>query len=84
MFPEKSFSLNNSLISVQITQSKWRELSLKRSEFLSFTKNIGRNIGKNLSSKYTQKPVDNAKQSATDERQTASKRTIQKSSKTNW
>ena len=29
-------------------------------------KNVGKNISKNLSSKYSQKPLDHAKQSATD------------------
>ena len=37
--------------------------------FLSFAKNMGKNIvksiSKNLGSKYNQKPLDNAKQSAT-------------------
>ena len=45
--------------------------------FLSFTKNMGKNIGKNitknLSSKYNQKILDHAKQSATDAIKTASK-----------
>ena len=47
---------------------------------LSFAKNMGTNIGKNmnknLSSKYNQKLLDQAKQSATDEIKTASKRAI--------
>ena len=38
--------------------------------FVSFAKNMGKNIGKNISknlnSKYSQKPLDYAKQSATD------------------
>ena len=50
--------------------------------FLSFTKNMGKNIGKNitknLSSKYNQKILDHAKQSATDAIKTESKWAIQK------
>ena len=50
-------------------------------EFVSFTKTMGKNIGKktsrNVSSKYSQKPIDHAKQSATDAIKT-SKRAIQK------
>ena len=48
---------------------------------MSFTKTMGKNIGKNtsrnVSSKYSQKPIDHAKQSATDAIKT-SKRAIQK------
>ena len=54
---------------------------LKSYRFLSFAKRMGRNIGKyiskNVSSKYTQKLLDHAKQSATDALKTAS-RAIQK------
>ena len=50
--------------------------------YLPFAKNIGRNIvkntSKNLSSKNIQNIIDHAKQSATDEIETASKRAIQK------
>ena len=50
--------------------------------FLSFAKNMGKNIGKNiskiLSSKYSLKPLDHAKTSATDGFNTSSKRVIQK------
>ena len=50
--------------------------------FLSFAKNMGKifdkNISKNLSSKYRQKRLDHAKQSATDTLKTASERVIQK------
>ena len=50
--------------------------------FLSFAKSIGKNIGKNmsksLSGKYSQKLLDQAKQSATDALKTSSKRVIQK------
>ena len=42
--------------------------------FLSFAENMG----KNLSNKCSQKPLDNAKKSATDAIKTASKRAIQK------
>ena len=49
---------------------------------MSFAKNIGRNngedISKNLSSKYGQKLIDHAKQSAYDALKTASKKVIQK------
>ena len=48
--------------------------------FLSFAKNID----KNISSKYSQKPVDSAKRSATDAIKTASKRAIQKKSRSDW
>ena len=41
-------------------------------------KNIGKNISTNLSSKYSQKRIDHAKQSATDVFEIASKRVIQK------
>ena len=49
--------------------------------FLSFAKNMDKNIGKkskNLSSKYSQKILDHAKQSATDALKNSSKRAIQK------
>ena len=39
---------------------------------------VGKNISKNLSSKYNEKFLDHAKQSATDTFKTASKRAIQK------
>ena len=39
---------------------------------------MGRNISKNLRSKYSQKRIDHAKQSAKDALKTASKRVIQK------
>ena len=41
-------------------------------------KNIGKNISKNVSGKYSQKILDNAKQSATDVFKIPSKRAIQK------
>ena len=43
-------------------------------------KHFRENISKNLSSKYSQKILDQAKQSATDALKTTSKRAIQKSS----
>ena len=50
--------------------------------FLFFGKNMGKNIGKNLSKilsgKYSLKPLDHAKKSATDGLKTSSKRIIQK------
>ena len=49
--------------------------------FLSFARNIGTHgakVAKNMSNKYSQKPVDTAKKSATDAIKTASKRAIQK------
>ena len=50
--------------------------------FLSFAKNMGKNIGKNISKissgKYSLKPLDHAKKSATDGLKTSSKRIIQK------
>ena len=55
--------------------------------FFSFGKNMGRSIGKNisknLSSKYGQKLIDHAKQSATYALRTASKRAISKNSRNN-
>ena len=49
--------------------------------FLSFAKNIDKNINKNVSSKYSQKLIGQAKQSAADARNAASKRAIQKRQK---
>ena len=46
--------------------------------FLSFARNMGENVSKNLSSKYSQKLLDHAKQSATDALKTASERAIKK------
>ena len=60
----------------------------KSYRFLSFAKNMGRNIGKNISKnlrrKYSQKLIDHAKKSATNAFEIASKRAIQKNSKSNW
>ena len=43
---------------------------------LPFARNKGKNISKNLSSKYSQKLLHHAKQSATDALKTVSKRAI--------
>ena len=48
--------------------------------FLSFAKNIG----KNFSNKYSQKLLDTVKKSETDAIKPASKRAIQKNSRSNW
>ena len=45
-------------------------------------KNIGKNISKNLGGRYNQKPLDNAKKSATDALKNSSKRAIQKKAET--
>ena len=58
------------------------QIFVKGYGFLSFVKSIGKNIGKNISKnlngKYRQKPIDHAKQSATDALKTTSKIVIQK------
>ena len=51
---------------------------MKGYRLLSFARNTGKNISKNVSSRYSQKLFDHAKQCATDELKTVSKRTIQK------
>ena len=51
---------------------------VERDGLLSFDKNMRKSICKNLSSKYNQKLLDYAKQSATDALKTASKRDIKK------
>ena len=51
---------------------------VKADGFLSFTENMGKNISKSLNSKYNQKLLDHAKQSATDTFKTSSKRVIQR------
>ena len=53
---------------------------LKEYGFLSFAKNMG----KSLSNKYGQKFLDSTKKSTTDAIKTASKRAIQKNSRSNW
>ena len=45
------------------------------------SKNVGKSISKNLSSKYSQKRLDYAKQSATDVLKTVSKKAIQNTAK---
>ena len=51
---------------------------VKRYGFLSFAKNMGNKItSKNLSAKYSQKPFDPAKRSATDGFKNPSKKAIQ-------
>lgn len=49
---------------------RWDCIFVKAYEFLPLVKKIGKNIGKsvrkNLSGKYSQKPFDHLKQSATD------------------
>ena len=45
-------------------------------EFLTFAKNTDKNVSKNLGGKYTQKPLNHAKQSGTGVK-TTSKRVIQ-------
>ena len=47
------------------------------------SKNVDKNKSENLSSKYSKKLLDHTKQSATDTIKTASKRAIQKKSKSN-
>ena len=58
------------------------QIFVKGSGFYSFAENMGKNIGKNISKtwsgKYSQKPLDHAKQSATDALKTSSKRVIKK------
>ena len=44
--------------------------------FLSFARNMGKNVCKNKRSKYSERLLDHAKQSATDALKTASKRAI--------
>ena len=45
---------------------------------------VKKNMGTHLSSKYSQKLPDSAKKSTTDAIKTASKRAIQKNSRSNW
>ena len=55
---------------------------------MPFAKNMGKNSGKNIikncSGKYSQKLLDHAKQSATDEFKTASKKSNPKNNRSNW
>ena len=48
---------------------------------MSFARNVGKSISKNLGNKWNQKIFVNAKQSATDESKTASKRATKKQQK---
>ena len=93
--PNKSFgqlldiSLKNFICKVHnIKNDAMDGIFVKGYGFLSFAKNMGKNIDKNisksLSGKYSQKLLDHAKQSATDALKTASKRAIQKNSKSKW
>ena len=52
--------------------------------FLSFARKVGKSKSKNLSSKYNQKLLDHAKQSATDALKTASKKNDSKYSRKDW
>ena len=58
------------------------QIFVKCNGFLSLAKNMGKKIDKNISKslrvKYSQKPLDHAKKSATDALKTYSKRIIQK------
>ena len=60
----------------------WDRIFVKSYGFLSFAKNVSKNIGNNISKslnrKYSQKLLDQAKQSATVAFKTFSKRVIQK------
>ena len=53
---------------------------VKSNGFLSFAKNMC----KDISNKYSQKLVDSARKSATDTIKAASKRAIQKNSRSSW
>ena len=79
------------VINESITYEKWHSISKKKKRqvrprdrifekgygFFSSAKNMDRNISENLSSKYNQKLLDHAKQSATDALKTSTKRVIQ-------
>ena len=58
------------------------QIFVKGYGFLSFAKNLSKNISKNiikcLSGKYSQKPLDHAKQFATDALKTSARRFVQK------
>ena len=64
------------------------QIFVKGYGFLSFAKNMGKNIGKNisknLSGKFSQKPLDRVKQSATGSFKTASKNSNLNNSRRNW
>ena len=60
------------------------QISVKDYVFLYFVKRMVKNISKDLSNKYSKKNLDHTKQSAIDTLETASKRAIQKNSRSNW
>ena len=60
------------------------QISVKDYVFLYFVKKMVKNISKDLSNKYSKKNLDHTKQSAIDTLETASKRVIQKNSRSNW
>ena len=60
------------------------QISVKDYVFLYFVKKMVKNISKDLSNKYSKKNLDHTKQSAIDTLETASKRAIQKNSRSNW
>ena len=70
-------------LAIQLYSVQQRDrILVKDFGFLSFPRNmdkvVGKNINKSLSSKYNQKLLDHAKQSAIDVLKTSSKRAIQK------
>ena len=70
--------------SVQATD----QIFVKGYGFLAFSKSINKNIGKNiskhLSGKYSPKPLDHTKQSATDALKISSKRVIEKTAEATY
>ena len=71
------------IINVRYSVEPSDQIYVKGYGFLSFAKNIG----KHLSNKYSQKPLDSAKQSTIDSIKVASKRAIKKkrkNSRSNW
>ena len=62
-------------------EPKYR-IFVKSYEFLSLTENMSKNIGKSVSDRYSQKLLDNARQSAADLLKASSKSVI-KNSKSN-
>ena len=60
------------------------QISVKDYVFLYFVKKMVKNISKDLSNKYSKKNLDHTKQSDIDTLETASKRAIQKNSRSNW
>ena len=82
----KAFNLVFSFIEVWFTHQNSKPLAIEDKinitlvgyRFLSFAKKTGKYINKNVSGKYSQTPLDHAKQSATDAFKTSSKRVIEK------